>query len=76
MALWTALYTDPWYELRLLRHKPAPGPAPFGQVPPPKALLDAVNSFIPSEDLRGEFTEAGLGAYLDGALDSIQPRPS
>jgi hypothetical protein len=75
LALWTILYTDPWYELRLLRHRPPPPAPPFGQPPPPVLLLHTVEEFTPSADLRAAFTDAGLGAYLDDALASVRAAP-
>src|SRR5689334_14655540 len=51
LALWTILYTDPWYELRLLRYRPPPPPPPFVQTPPPVLLLRTVEEFTPSTDL-------------------------
>src|SRR3982751_5514499 len=55
MALWTLPYSHPWYELRLLRHRPVVGAIPFGQEPPSVLLRRAVDEYVPSGETRARF---------------------
>jgi hypothetical protein len=75
LALWSVLYTDPWYELRLLRNRPSSGPAGFGQEPPAAVLRRTVHAFVPSDDVADAFREVGLGAYLHDALAALRAAP-
>jgi hypothetical protein len=75
LALWSVLYTDPWYELRLLRHMSGAGPAPFGQEPPSAELRRTVQDFVPSIALTDELTEAGIAQHFEAALVSIRIAP-
>ena len=75
MALWTVLYTDPWYELRLLRHRPAVGAIPFGQEPPSVLLRRTVDEYVPTDELRRAFADLGLEAFLDDALRQLRTAP-
>jgi len=75
MALWTVLYSDPWYELRLLRHRPVVEAIPFGQEPPSILLRRAVDEYVPSGELRARFADAGLEPFLDSALERLRAAP-
>lgn len=75
LALWAVLYTDPWYELRLLRHRPVGGPVGLGQQPPAAALRRAIEQYEPSPALISEFADAGLDVYLPEALAAIRAAP-
>jgi hypothetical protein len=75
MALWSVLYTDPWYELRLLRNFPSSGPFPFGQEPPSEQLRRSIAGFVPSEELKGQLVAASLDHFLEEALVAIQAAP-
>jgi hypothetical protein len=74
LALWSVLYTDPWYELRLLRHRPRAGGEVFGQ-PPSVLFRQAVESFAPSPELRASLAGAGLAGYFDAALAGLLAAP-
>ncbi|MCM3615524.1 hypothetical protein M3672_13880 [Microbacterium enclense] len=69
LALWSVLYTDPFYELRVLKFKPTP-PQPFG-MPPSHALLQAIRAFTPSADTVELFASFGLADLLHDALGSV-----
>lgn len=74
-ALWLVLYTDPWYELRLLRNLPTSGQASFGQEAPSSVLLRTVDEFTPSIELMNELSEEGLDEYFQDALSAIRQSP-
>ncbi len=85
LALWAVLYTDPWYELRLLGDWPADdGEVAPGQVAPSALLREQIENFVPSAessqlladyDLRPDFDAACvalLGApEFDRAVDTV-----
>lgn len=71
MALWSVLYTDPWYELRVLRNMPVQGPFPFGQEPPSAALRRNMEEFAPSEQLRELLEADHLQRYFDIAVTAL-----
>ena len=75
LALWIVLCSDPWYELRLLRHRPVVGAVPFGQEPPSVLLRRAVQEYAPSGGLRARFAGAGLAPFLDSALQRLRDAP-
>lgn len=74
LALWIVLYSDPWYELRLLRHRVV-GAIAFGQEPPSVLLRRAVDAYVPSDELRERFAQAGLEPFLDDALQRLRAAP-
>jgi hypothetical protein len=51
LALWAVLYTDPWYELRLLRHLPTTAQPLFGAMAAPEALRHVIDELTPSDEL-------------------------
>lgn len=71
MALWSVLYTDPWYELRVLRNMPLEGQFPFGQEAPSEALRRSMEEFIPSELLRAALEAAHLQEYFHAAVAAL-----
>ncbi|WP_082938131.1 MULTISPECIES: alpha/beta fold hydrolase [unclassified Gordonia (in: high G+C Gram-positive bacteria)] len=75
LTMWSVLELDPWYELRLLRHRPMAGPLPFGQEPPAVALRHAVDQFEPSIDALEHFAQAGLEDFLARAVASLRQAP-
>lgn len=75
LAVWSMLYTDPWYELRLLRHMPAGGPIGFGQVPPSVKLRRDVEEFTPSAELGSELEAASLAVRFNSALAALRSAP-
>jgi hypothetical protein len=75
LALWSVLYTDPWYELRLLRHLPVAAPALFGQQQPSTMLRQLVEDFVPSTALASQLTEADLAGYFEDGLAAIRIAP-
>jgi hypothetical protein len=72
LALWSVLYTDPWYELRLLRHRPAKGMTTLGEDPPSAALRTAVQEFEPSGALLADLADCGLDRHFATALTAIR----
>ena len=68
LALWSVLYTDPFYELRLLRHQPTPV-QPFGQLPAGVVLLQTIQAYVPSDEVAA--TIARLGPYVLEAITKI-----
>lgn len=75
LALWSMLYTDPWYELRLLRHMPVTGSAMFGQEPPAMRLRQFVQDFTPSAGLADILNEQGLSDHFREALAAVRRSP-
>ena len=61
LALWAVLYTDPWYELRLLGDWPT-GNGEFapGQVTPLARLSEQIENFVPSDELSQLLARYGL----------------
>jgi hypothetical protein len=85
LALWAVLYTDPWYELRLLGDWPTDHSevAP-GQVAPSALLREQIENFVPSKessqllanyDLRPDFDAACIALLgspeFDQAVDTV-----
>ncbi|WP_206790695.1 triacylglycerol lipase [Amycolatopsis sp. MtRt-6] len=76
LALWAVLYTDPWYELRLLRYAGDEAEnLPPGAVPPAVALRAQVEGFTPSDPLRTELAAAGLEQAFGEALTALVASP-
>jgi hypothetical protein len=71
LALWDVLYTDPWYELRLIRHRSAGSLMVPGQLPPSQALTQQVQSFSPSSQLKSELDRLHLAQEFDQALSLL-----
>lgn len=74
IALWAVLYTDPWYELRVLRATAAP-PAPLGQEPPSVLLRRTVGEFTCSAELIAQLRATGLAAHFERALEALRAAP-
>lgn len=72
LALWDLLYTDPWYELRVLSLQPATT-GRLGEEPPAERLARAIDQFAPTPDLTQAFEEAGL--ELEPALAALRRAP-
>ncbi len=76
LTLWAVLYTDPWYELRLLRHVGnGTVELPPGEVSPAVALREQVEGFRPSAELCAELEQAGLADAFDEALAALLAAP-
>ena len=60
VALWAVLYTDPWYELRLLESMPRAGEVDPGTTPPGVRLRELACSFTPSAELLATATDLPL----------------
>ena len=75
LALWSVLYTDPWYELRLLRHMPVTRSAVFGREPPSRQLSRLVQEFTPSPELTAIVAEHGLAHHFDDAFAAVRVAP-
>lgn len=74
VALWAVLYTDPWYELRVLRAMPVRA-VPLGQEPPAVRLRRAVAEYVPSDELAAQLADAGLEGRFGEALDALRAAP-
>lgn len=68
MALWAVLYTDPWYEMRLLGNWPSDEAdlAP-GQIPTSNHLKGQIESFVPSAELSRLLADFDLRPHFDAA---------
>lgn len=75
LALWSVLYTDPWYELRLLRHRPVKGVVTLGEDPPSAVLRAAVQEFEPSGALLVDLACHGLDRHFKAAVMAIRAAP-
>jgi hypothetical protein len=75
LALWSVLYTDPWYELRLLADWPADGELAPGQVPLSAVLSEQVESFVPSEELSQLLVGYDLRPHFDAACAALRAAP-
>lgn len=75
LALWSVLLTDPWYELRLLRHRTLDAPLPFGEEPPSVVLRRTVDTLVPTTRVLDQFADAGLAGYLDSAVAALRQAP-
>jgi Alpha/beta hydrolase family len=73
LALWSILYIDPWYELRLLgdwptdREEMAPG-----EEPPSSVLVNQIQNFRPSDGLVEVLRRNGLDACFGVALAALR----
>jgi hypothetical protein len=68
LALWAVLYTDPWYELRLLEGMPRAAEIAPGAMPPGARLRGLVDSFAPSAELLA----MAAGLPLERALAEVR----
>ncbi|HEY3479335.1 MAG TPA: hypothetical protein VGL02_10610, partial [Streptomyces sp.] len=76
LALWAVLYTDPWYELRLLRLVDGrAGHVPPGTLPPAEVLREQCKGFQPSDELCAKLDREGLGTAFGDALDALVAAP-
>jgi hypothetical protein len=76
LALWAVLYTDPWYELRLLGDWPTDeGDFAPGQVSPSSLLREQVEGFVPSQELSQLLANQDLGPYFEAARDALRATP-
>ena len=72
VALWSALYQDPFYELRLLTLCPPKhrGIA-LGAAPPGELLRQRLTAFAASPELSAALETAGITAVFDGAIREV-----
>jgi hypothetical protein len=76
LALWAVLYTDPWYEMRLLGDWPADsGELAPGQVPPSALLSEQIENFVPSEELSQLLASYDLRPHFDAACVALGAAP-
>lgn len=75
LALWTLLYTDPWYELRLLRQLPSPEPIAPHERPASVRLREAVDAYVPSAATRAALDEQDLVDLFDQAIVALRRAP-
>jgi hypothetical protein len=72
LALWAVLYTDPWYELRLLGDWPADnGELAPGQMPSSARLIEQIEHFVPSAELSQLLTRHDLRTHFDAARAAL-----
>ncbi len=76
LALWSVLYTDPWYELRLLSNWPSDGGefAP-GQVPISVRFKEQIEGFVPAEELNRLLGDLDLRLHFDAACAAMRTAP-
>ncbi len=78
LALWTVLYTDPWYELRLLSNWPsekkelAPGQVPASA---PVLFKKQIENVVPSAELSLLLADLRLRPYFDAACAAMRTAP-
>ncbi|MFJ3310666.1 esterase/lipase family protein [Streptomyces sp. NPDC086549] len=73
IALWGVLYTDPWYELRLLGLGALPVVRTVpGGVSPAEEFRTAVQSFTPSGELLTLLARHDLGGFFSNALVALR----
>ncbi|ALV41693.1 hypothetical protein AU252_11470 [Pseudarthrobacter sulfonivorans] len=72
VALWRILYSDPCYELRVLRLKPTA--EVFGP-PPGDALIKQLKKYSPSVELTARFHDARLADHLKRGVAEIAASP-
>ncbi|WP_026268718.1 hypothetical protein [Micromonospora sp. CNB394] len=75
LALWSVLYTDPWYQLRLLRRHTTGGIGNLGEESPADFLREQINEFHPSAEMRDQLGAAGLSGEFDEALAALRAAP-
>ncbi len=76
LALWAVLYTDPWYEMRLLADWPTDsGELAPGQVSPTAFLREQIENFVPSEELRQMLASYDLHSNFDAACAALRIAP-
>jgi pimeloyl-ACP methyl ester carboxylesterase len=76
LALWAVLYTDPWYEIRLLGDWLADDMelAP-GEEPPSARFIRQVENFQPSQELGQLLAHDDLRPHFDAARDTLLVSP-
>ena len=74
LALWSVLYTDPWYEMRLLADWPAVGELAPGQVPLSSLLSEQIET-LPSEELSQLLAGYDLRPHFDAACAALRAAP-
>ena len=76
LALWAVLYTDPWYELRLLSNWPTgSGELAPGEVPTSVRFSEQVEGFVPSGELSRMLANYDLRSHFDAAWSSLRSAP-
>ncbi|MRH89606.1 hypothetical protein GFY24_19520 [Nocardia sp. SYP-A9097] len=76
LDLWAVLYTDPWYEMRLLQDfDEQPEPVVPGEDPPAQVLRDRIDHFQPADKLAADLAELGLTEKFDSALTQLRTAP-
>ncbi|MCD2441864.1 alpha/beta fold hydrolase [Agromyces sp. SYSU K20354] len=71
LALWSVLYTDPLYEMRLLRNYSSSTQVPLGQEPPAAILRRDVEGFTASDELTALLTANHLTDWFPAALQTV-----
>jgi pimeloyl-ACP methyl ester carboxylesterase len=76
LALWVVLYTDPWYEIRLLGNWPSDrGEIAPGSVPTSVRFNEQIGKFVPSEGLGRLLASFDLRPHFDDACASLRATP-
>lgn len=76
LALWAVLYTDPWYELRLLRYAgDGATDLPPGTPSPALALREQVRTFRASPELRADLEDVGITRAFGEAIAALLEAP-
>lgn len=75
LALWAVLYTDPWYELRLLGNWPTDGELAPGEVPTSVRFSEQLESFVPSGELSRLLVSYDLRPHFDAAWSLLRSAP-
>lgn len=71
LALWSVLYTDAWYELRVLRNLPPVSFLP-GKEPPPVLLRRSTEKLAsPSQELLARLVDEGLEDFFKEAVEAL-----
>jgi hypothetical protein len=74
-ALWSVLYIDPWYELRLLANYTAPAAPVVGAAPASVRLRESIRNFAPDRELIEWLDRAGLGQFFSSAKSELVRTP-
>lgn len=77
LAQWAVLYTDPWYEIRLLGDWPSDdeGELAPGQESASDRLTEQIEDFVPSEPLGELLARHDLGSDFEAACAALRDAP-
>ncbi|WP_141746830.1 hypothetical protein [Streptomyces agglomeratus] len=76
LSIWQLLYTDPWYELRLLGLAEQPrGHTRLGQEPNSQIFIEEMMGYTPDQEVLDRLFELGLCDYFEQALTDLRDTP-